>query len=240
MDLLNHSEHPRRLPGGRLPAPGRVGRVAETQHISDDRELGFAGLHRHWLHTEGVPVRNLADAAHNDVRCGKQSTHLQPVHLAADSARAREALAQYLPGLSLQRLLVEEGGTDTLLYRAPHSDCFKTDTRVFPAVEFLVEVLQHSPDSRSRLTRTYGPYSSRPRGTPGPAAARQRYGRVVPCQPHLLRLAPEGLDAYELETRSSARLRSRNPSSPCRPKVREADRRGPAYQEGSAWGDRLL
>jgi hypothetical protein len=44
----------------------------------------------------------------------------------------------------------------------------------------LVELLQHLPDSRSRLIRTYGLYSSRARGTPGPAAARQRCGRVVP------------------------------------------------------------
>jgi len=58
------------------------------------------------------------------------------------------------------------------------NDYFRTDTKVFPAVEFLVEVLQHLPDSRRRLLRTYGLYSSRARGTLGPAAARQRCGRV--------------------------------------------------------------
>ena len=57
------------------------------------------------------------------------------------------------------------------------------NTKVFPAVRFLAEVLQHLPDSRCRLIRTYGLYSSRARGTPCPAAARQRCGRVVPSAP---------------------------------------------------------
>ena len=54
------------------------------------------------------------------------------------------SLAQYIvrPPVSLQNLLVEEGGTDTVVYRAPYSDYFRTDTKIFPAVEFLVEVLQ--------------------------------------------------------------------------------------------------
>ena len=81
--------------------------------------------------------------------------------------------------MSLRNLLVDEGGTNTVVYRAPYTDYFKTDTRVFPAVGFLVEVLQHLPDSRCRLIRTYGLYSSRARGT---------WSR----QPHLVRLAPEG------------------------------------------------
>jgi hypothetical protein len=102
------------------------------------------------------------------------------IRIPAGSAKTREALAQYIvrPPVSLQNLLVEEGGTDTVVYRAPYSDYFRTDTKIFPAVEFLVEVLQHLPDSRSRLLRTYGLYSSRARGIPGPAAARQRCGRV--------------------------------------------------------------
>ncbi len=85
------------------------------------------------------------------------------VRIPASSAKAREALAQYIvrPPVSLPKLLVEEGGTDTVIHHAPYSDYFKTDTKVFLAVEFLVEVLQHSPDSRSRLIRTYGLYSSR-------------------------------------------------------------------------------
>ena len=103
------------------------------------------------------------------------------VHLTAGSAKAREALCQYVvrPPVSLQKLLVDEEGTDTVVYRAPYNDYFKTDTKLFPAVEFLVEVLQHLPHSRCRLVRTYGLYSSRARGT---------WHR----QPHLVRLAPEG------------------------------------------------
>jgi hypothetical protein len=65
-----------------------------------------------------------------------------------------------------------------VVYRARYSDYFHTDTKLFTAVEFLVELLQHLPDSRRRLIRTYGLYSSRGRGT---------WSR----SPHLLRLAPE-------------------------------------------------
>ena len=65
-------------------------------------------------------------------------------------------MPQYIvrPPVSLQNLLVEQTGTDTVVYRAPYSDYFRTDTKLFPAIEFLVEVLQHLPDSRSRLLRT--------------------------------------------------------------------------------------
>ena len=72
------------------------------------------------------------------------------------SGKTREALPQYIvrPPVSLQNLLVEEGGTDTVVYRAPYNGYSRTDTTVVPAIEFLVEVLQHLPDSRSRLLRT--------------------------------------------------------------------------------------
>ena len=81
-----------------------------------------------------------------------------PARGPATSSRTREALAQYVvrAPLSLQNLLVDEGRTDTVVYRAPYADYFTTDTKVFPAVGFLVEVLQHLPDSRCRLIRTYG------------------------------------------------------------------------------------
>jgi len=87
------------------------------------------------------------------------------------------------PPVSLEKLLVEEGGTDTVVYRAAYSDYFHTDTKVFPAIEFPLELLQHLPDSRSRLLRTYGLYSARARGT---------WAR----SPHLLRLPPEGWKPY--------------------------------------------
>ena len=103
------------------------------------------------------------------------------IRIPATSARTREALAQYVlrAPFCLQNLLVDEGGTDTVVYRAPYTDYVKTDTKVFPAVGFLLEVLQHLPDSRSRLIRTYGLYASRARGT-------------WSGQPPLVRLAPEG------------------------------------------------
>ena len=103
------------------------------------------------------------------------------IRIPATSTRTREALAQYVvrAPVSLQNLLVDEGGTDSVIYRSPYSDFFKTDTKVFPAVRFLAEVLLLLPGSRCRLIRTCGLYSSRARGP---------WSR----QPHLLRLAPEG------------------------------------------------
>ena len=48
------------------------------------------------------------------------------IRIPAGSAKTREALSQYIapPPVSLEKLLVEEGGTDTVVYRAPYSDCF--------------------------------------------------------------------------------------------------------------------
>lgn len=51
------------------------------------------------------------------------------------------------------------------LWRKLLNERLARNTKVFPAVEFLFELLQHVPDSRRRLVRTYGLYSSRARGT---------------------------------------------------------------------------
>jgi hypothetical protein len=78
------------------------------------------------------------------------------VRIPAGSTKAREALAQYIPGptagrrpargvrppVSLQKLLVDEGGTDTVVYHAPYSDYFKTDTKVFPVITEAAQVLK--------------------------------------------------------------------------------------------------
>ena len=75
------------------------------------------------------------------------------IRIPAGSTETRQALAQYIvrPPVSLQKLLVDQGGTDTEVYRAPCSDYFHSDMEVFPAIEFLVEVLQHlPPPPRSR------------------------------------------------------------------------------------------
>ena len=75
------------------------------------------------------------------------------IRIPAGSAKTRESLAQYVvrAPVSLRDLLLDEAGTDTVVYRAPYSDYFETDTKVFPAVGFLVEALQHLPNSRCRL-----------------------------------------------------------------------------------------
>jgi hypothetical protein len=102
------------------------------------------------------------------------------VKIPASSSKAREALAQYIvrPPVSLRKMLVEEHA-GSVLYRSESNPYFHTDSKLFPATEFLVEVLQHLPEAGTRLTRRYGLYCSRSRGT-------------WSSTPHLARLAPEG------------------------------------------------
>jgi hypothetical protein len=84
------------------------------------------------------------------------------VKIPAGSSRTREALAQYIarPPVSLSKMLVEEHEA-CVLYRSEYNPYFKTNARLFPALEFLVQLLQHLPDARTHLVRRYGLYSSR-------------------------------------------------------------------------------
>jgi DNA-directed RNA polymerase subunit RPC12/RpoP len=75
-------------------------------------------------------------------------------------------------------MLVEEHG-GSVLYRSEYNPYFKTNQKLFPAIEFVVDLLQHLPDAGAHLIRRYGLYSSRSRGT---------WSR----KPYLLRLAPKG------------------------------------------------
>ena len=45
---------------------------------------------------------------------------------------ARRPARGVRPPVSLQNLLLDEGGMDTVVYRAPYSDYFHTDTKAFP------------------------------------------------------------------------------------------------------------
>jgi hypothetical protein len=90
-------------------------------------------------------ARNMLDWTHSGFSVDAS------IHLPAGSSKTREALAQYIPRLtagrrpakgvrppvSLQHLLLDEGGTDTVVYRTAYSDYFHTDTKLFTAVEFL-------------------------------------------------------------------------------------------------------
>ena len=113
-------------------------------------------------------AKNMLDWTHSgfsvdaSIRIPWPTAGRSPARGPATSTRTREALAQYVvrAPVSLRNLLVDEGGTDTVVCRAPFSDFFKTDTKLFPAVGFLAEVLQRLPDSRCRFIRTYGLYSS--------------------------------------------------------------------------------
>ena len=102
------------------------------------------------------------------------------MRIPAASSRTREALAQYIarPPISLSKMLVDEQEA-SVLYRSEYNPYFKTNVKLFPALEFLVQLLQHLPDPRARLVRRYGLNSSRSRGS-------------WPRNPHLVRLAPEG------------------------------------------------
>jgi hypothetical protein len=107
----------------------------------------------------------------------KSAVERRPSAGAADAAAAARSV-------SLQKMLVEEHD-GSVLYRSEYNPYFHTDSRLFPATEFLVEVLQHLPDPGSRLIRRYGLYSSRSRGTPSPAAAlaRREGGPASPTLP---------------------------------------------------------
>ena len=54
------------------------------------------------------------------------------IRIPARSAETRDALAQYIlrPPISLQNLLVDEGGTDIVAYRAPYSHYSHTNTLI--------------------------------------------------------------------------------------------------------------
>ena len=68
------------------------------------------------------------------------------VKIPATSSKARQALAQYIgrPPVLLKKMLIEEHA-GSVLYRSEYNPYFHTDSRTFPATEFLVEVLQHLP-----------------------------------------------------------------------------------------------
>jgi hypothetical protein len=140
------------------------------------------------------------------------------VKIPAPSPKAREARAQYIypPPVSLQKMLVEEHA-GSLLYRSEYNPSFHTDSKLFPATEFLAEVLQHLPDPGTRVIRRYGLYSSRSRGT---------WSR----RPHLARLAPEGWQK-DHQGQPALRLGSANQSIP--------DQSVSAKESNSAWA-RLL
>jgi hypothetical protein len=88
------------------------------------------------------------------------------VCIPATAPKSRVSLAEYIARspVSLQKMLVEEGGS-SVLYRSEYDPYLKTEARLFPSLEFVVQLLQHLPDSKARLIRRYGLYASHTRGT---------------------------------------------------------------------------
>jgi hypothetical protein len=152
------------------------------------------------------------------------------IRIQAGSAKTREALAQYIvrPPVSLQNLLVDEGGTDTVVYRAPYSDYFKTDTKVFPPRR----VSCRGPPAPTRFAAPTCTHlrpvflSGSRHPSPGSSAIALREGS--PASPtwsaSLLRAGSATIPPNPPS--ASARPTSRSPSSPCPPST--AAPRGPA------------
>ena len=65
------------------------------------------------------------------------------VKIPATSPTARVSLAEYIarPPLSIKKMLVEEHG-GSVLYRSEYNPYFKTNQKLFPAIEFVVDLLQ--------------------------------------------------------------------------------------------------
>jgi hypothetical protein len=80
--------------------------------------------------------------------------------------------------ISLTKMLGDELQA-SVLYRSEYHPYFKTNVKLFPLIEFLVQLLQHLPEPRAHLVRHYGLYSSRSRG-------------MWMRKPYLVRLAPGG------------------------------------------------
>jgi hypothetical protein len=80
------------------------------------------------------------------------------VRIPAGSSKAREAVSQYLARarVSLQKLLVEEGGAVRVLYYTAYNPYFRTNAKLFSATDFIAELLQHLPGCRARLIHRYG------------------------------------------------------------------------------------
>ena len=78
--------------------------------------------------------------------------------------KAKEALAQYLArySVSLEKI-VYEPVKGKVLFHTKYNKYFKENLKVFPAEEFISELVQHISPPRMRLIRYYGLYSSRSR-----------------------------------------------------------------------------
>jgi len=66
------------------------------------------------------------------------------VRIPAGSSKALEAVSQYLARapVSLQKLLVEEGGAGRVLYYTACNPYFRTNAKLFSATDFIAELLQ--------------------------------------------------------------------------------------------------
>jgi len=138
------------------------------------------------------------------------------VKIAAASSKAREDLTQYIacPPVSLKKMLVEEHA-GSVLYRSEYNPNFRTDSRLFPATKFLVEVLQHFPDAVARLipwaaAGCFVPRSS-PTRHPGSVSVRQGVPCCVGSLVTLARLLSPGLLAARTSRRAGRRPRTRPP-----------------------------
>jgi hypothetical protein len=130
------------------------------------------------------------------------------IRILASSAKTREALAQYIvhPPVSLQNLLVEEGGTHTVVYRAPYSDYFRTDTKIFPPSSSWSRSSSTCP---TRAADSYAPTGCTPLGLAASGHAALTSSASLP--------RAGNATIHPNHPSASARPRSRSPSCRCRP-----------------------
>ena len=104
---------------------------------------------------------------------------------------AREALAQYMarPPVSLKKMLVEDHAA-SVLYRSVGDPYFRTNSKLLPATEFLVEVLQHLPVAGTRLIRRRVERRTTSHSLLCASAKPKRTSPISPCPPESL--APLG------------------------------------------------
>jgi len=87
------------------------------------------------------------------------------IRIMGNDNKAREALAQYIARcpISLDKIIYESF-KGKVIFKTKYNAYFKENLKVFDAVEFIGQTVQHIPIPRIRLIRYYGLYSSKSRG----------------------------------------------------------------------------
>ena len=121
------------------------------------------------------------------------------IRIMGNDNKAREALAQYIARcpISLNKIIYESF-KGKVIFKTKYNAYFKENLKVFDAVEFIGQAVQHIPVPRIRLIRYFGLYSSKSRGKWQSlfctSCAATAFGHRVQQKDwdHIARLAPLG------------------------------------------------